>query len=102
MLAPRFLLSIVTVWSPLITTSSEGEGTYPASQVAGFVKLPVATEAISEPPVLETNEILSIAAGGFVPPPLPLLHIKINLTVVPAKLAGINPKAFCVTALILP
>ena len=65
------------------------------SQMVGFDQSPVPILLISVE-ALETNEILSIAAGGNEAAPEPLVQTKIKRKVVPAKLGGIKAVCFVV------
>ena len=92
--APENLESIETNVFAVTTTLSAGVGTA-MSQIVGFDQSPVAILLISVA-TLETNEMLSIAAGGNVAVPDPLVQTKIKRKVVPAKLGGINAVCFVV------
>ena len=76
------------------TTLSAGVGTA-ISQMEALDQSPVPVLVISVA-TLETNEILSIAAGGNEAAPEPLVQTKINRNVVPAKLGGIKAVCFVV------
>ena len=93
-LAPENLLSIETVVFEVIIALSAGVGTA-ISQIEALDQSPVPILLISVA-VLETNEILSIAAGGIEAAPVPLVQTKIKRKVVPAKLGGINAVCFVV------
>ena len=93
-IAPENLESIETVVFAVTITLSAGVGTA-ISQMEAFDQSPVPILLISVA-TLETKEMLSIAAGGNVAAPDPLVQTKINLNVVPAKLGGIKAVCFVV------